>query len=364
MVMQLSKLITLLSIILLFISCKNDAQKRTISTTKVKELNQKIDFFDKKYFQGYLMSVDESTPAEHPFYSYLDCKKEGYFSVHFIPKTERLISYWKDKYFQENNYEYDDLKTENRIISQLLANKYDFYNIFCIQITNKYLDISNGCTEESVNLKNDAVADIFLYNPSTKEWVFQKNTKIEILPQFADNNFFFNKFPTIKSFSNENIKKEDSLKNNKNMSGENIFIANNNGLVIKENLLNEIYNKSDIDHGKTASQLNSYVLNLLSKRKNREKIPFSDESLFKIIAYTINTIDPVYYKYFDSEGAFGGEYSFGDSKGGASLSEALSLSKLLSTEDMDNMSRQFRENNYYNLQNLKDMLKKTSWFEL
>lgn len=167
-----------------------------------------------------------------------------------------------------------------------------------------------------------------------------------------------------KSFSNENIKKEDSLKNNKNMSGENIFIVNNNGLIIKENLLNEIYNKSDIDHGKTASQLNSYVLNLLSKRKNKEKIPFSDENLFKIIAYTINTIDPVYYKYFDSEGAFWGKYSFGDSKGGASLSEALSLSKLLSTEDIDNMARQFRENNYYNLQNLKDMLKKTSWFEL
>lgn len=167
-----------------------------------------------------------------------------------------------------------------------------------------------------------------------------------------------------KSFSNENIKKEDSSKNNKNMSGENIFIVNNNGLIIKENLLNEIYNKSDIDHGETASQLNSYVLNLLSKRKNREEIPFSDESLFKIIAYTINTIDPVYYKYFDSEEAFWGKYSFGDSKEGASLSEALSLSKLLSTEDIDNMTRQFRENNYYNLQNLKDMLKKTSWFEL
>lgn len=99
-------------------------------------------------------------------------------------------------------------------------------------------------------------------------------------------------------------------------------------------------------------------MNLLSKRKDGEKIPFTDENLYKIIAYTINTIDPIYYKYFDAEDVFWGKYSFGDSKGGASLSEALVLSKLLSTEDIDNMAEQFRKNNYYNLENLKNSLEK------
>lgn len=152
-------------------------------------------------------------------------------------------------------------------------------------------------------------------------------------------------------------------KNNQVIIGENVFHIDNNKLIIKESLLNSISNKSNIDHGKQASLLNSYILNLLSKRKDREKIPFTDENLYKIIAYTINTIDPIYYKYFDAEDVFWGKYSFGDSKGGASLSEALVLSKLLSTEDIDNMSEQFRKNNYYNLENLKSSLEKTSWFE-
>ncbi|MDQ0594780.1 hypothetical protein QFZ37_003149 [Chryseobacterium ginsenosidimutans] len=100
MTIRLSKLITLLSIILLFISCKDDAQKRIVDTQKIEEPNQKNNFFDKKYFD-YLMSVDESTPGEHPFYSYLNCKKEGYFSVHFIPKEDKLISFWKIDIFKK-----------------------------------------------------------------------------------------------------------------------------------------------------------------------------------------------------------------------------------------------------------------------
>ncbi|MDQ0594779.1 hypothetical protein QFZ37_003148 [Chryseobacterium ginsenosidimutans] len=144
----------------------------------------------------------------------------------------------ENRYFQENRYEYDDLRTENRIISQLLDGKYDLYNIFCFQITPKYLDISNGYTEESINLKNDAVADIFLYNSNTKQWDFQKSIKVDILPPFADNNFFLNNFLS----SNENIKKNNTSKNAKIIDEESIFHIDNNKLIIEEGLLNEISN--------------------------------------------------------------------------------------------------------------------------
>ncbi|SHF99751.1 hypothetical protein [Chryseobacterium vrystaatense] len=366
MAIRLNKIIILVSIALLLISCKDDAKKRTINAHDTEKITSENHFFDKKYFQGYLMSVDESTHAEHPFFSYLDCEKEGYFSVHFIPKTEKLISFWRDKYFEENKYEYDDLKTENRIVNQLLNGKYNLYNIFCIQVTKNFLDTSNGCTEESINLKNDAKANIFLYNYNTKQWDFQENTKINTLPPYADNEFFFNRLPSVRILaSDENIdlQKNNSLENNKVIDVEDIFRTDDDKLIIEENVLIEILNKSNVDQGKSASLLNSYILKLLLKRKNKEKISFTDEKLFKIIAYTIDTTDPIYYKYFDSKGVYWGKYSFGDSKGGASLSEALILSKLLSEEDIDNMTTQFKENNYYNLKNLKEMLKKTSWFE-
>ena len=363
MVTRLSKFISLLSIILILISCKNDAQKRTVEIQNIEKKKQKTDFFNKKYFHGFLMSVDESTPAEHPFYSYLNCKEEGYFAIHFIPKNKNLISFWKNKYFEENKYEYDDLITENRIINQLLDGKYNLYNIFCFQITNKYLDYSNGCTEESINLKTNAIADIYLYNPNTKQWDFQKKIKVDRLPPQADNKFFLDNFPSIITYVNEDKPKSNSTKSEIAINGENIFHIDNNKLIIREDLLNKINNNSNIDHGKDASLLNSYVLGLLSKRKAKEQLSFNDENLYKIIAYTINIVDPIYYKYFDEKDIFWGKYSFGDSRGGASLSEALVLSKLLSTQDLDNMILQFRKNNYYNLENLKVMLEKTSWFE-
>lgn len=211
MEMRLNKLIILLTTFFLLFSCNNDAQSKNIKSSKIEITESKINFFDNKFFQGYLMSVDESTPADHPYYSFLDCQKEGYFAVHFVPKNNSLITFWRDNYFQENNYEYDDLKTENKIISQLLSGKKEMYNIFCIQITKKYLDNSQGCTEESINIKNESFADIFLYNSETRLWDFQRSLKINILPPFANNDFFIENFPDKFSITS-NIKKTTVLK--------------------------------------------------------------------------------------------------------------------------------------------------------
>ena len=153
-----------------------------------------------------------------------------------------------------------------------------------------------------------------------------------------------------------------------NISSENtsnlIFAKNGNDkLNIDENLLSEIEKTSNSDHGKKASLLNSYMIQILIKRKNGEKIIFSNDDLYKMIAYTINTTDPLYYKYYYSEDVFWGKHSFGDSRGGSSLSEALLLGKYLSLEDLTKLTKDFEENQFYNLKDLKKIMMKTSWFE-
>lgn len=121
--------------------------------------------------------------------------------------------------------------------------------------------------------------------------------------------------------------------------------------------MSEIIKLSTIDHGEKASLLKSYVTQLLIERKQKTKIPYTDKDLYKIIAY-IN-------KYYNNEGVFWGKYSIGgDSHGGASFADALSLDKLLSVKELDIMTLQFRANNYYKLPELKIMLDKTFWCEV
>jgi hypothetical protein len=179
------------------------------------------------------------------------------------------------------------------------------------------------------------------------------------------------------NFNNDNIGLNNSNKDtkesidlnsikNENELGKLIFYKNkNNQLVIREDLLSQITKLSSVDHGKKASLLRSYVTQLLIERKQKAKIPYTDKELYRIIAYTINTSDPIYYKYYDYDDVFWGKYSMGgDSHGGTSFSNALSLGNLLSVKELDVMTAQFRANNYYNLPNLKNMLRETIWCEV
>lgn len=199
MEMQSNKIFYLFILVFL-ISCKGEAQKKIIES----KTENNFDFFNKKYFSGYKMSVDESTPADHPFYSYLNCSNEGYFSIHFIPKEKKSFFFWENEYFKLNKYNYDDLQTENKTISKILNGKLDTYNIFLLQIEKNDLDNSNGCTEESIDLKKGAHANLFLYNPNSKKWDLKKRVKIEILPPYANNKFFKDSFPELYKLNSDN----------------------------------------------------------------------------------------------------------------------------------------------------------------
>ena len=111
--MQLLKRIVLgVFITSLFISCKNtNSQNLDVSASGVN-----IDYLSEKYITDFRLNIDGSTSADHPFYDYLDCSNEGFFAVHFIPKSEALRSYWLDDFLGENSYEYDDANIENQYI--------------------------------------------------------------------------------------------------------------------------------------------------------------------------------------------------------------------------------------------------------
>lgn len=199
---RFSKFIVFLTMLLSLISCKNDAQKISVNKQITEKIVQSTDFFNKKYFNGYQMSVDESTRSEHPFNSFLDCEKEGYFSIHFIPIKDSLVAFWKNKYFKENKYEHDDSETENSIIAKLLTGNNDQYNIFSYQIDKEYLQSNNGCTTESIFLKDKTIAKIYYYDQENKKWNFLKNIESQKLPPSVSSNFFKINFP---KFFNINI---------------------------------------------------------------------------------------------------------------------------------------------------------------
>ncbi len=164
MEIRLNKFVVLLSMFLSFISYKIHAQDKSVKKQEIEKTIVITDFLNKKYFDGYRMSVDESTPADHPLFSYLDCEKEGCFSAHFVPKDKSLISFWKDKYFEEIKFEYDDVESANDYISKLLIGKNDLYDIYAYHVEKQYLESNNGCTIESVYLNNQSFAKIYFYN--------------------------------------------------------------------------------------------------------------------------------------------------------------------------------------------------------
>ncbi|WP_310557024.1 hypothetical protein [Flavobacterium sp.] len=187
-------------VILLIISCQGNTQKKSPSTTSSIEselVQEPINFFDKKYFSGYELTIDESNMSDHPFFSYLDCKNEGYFSVHFIPKNEIDKKLWKEEYHKNTDFNTYDFATDNKRIKDIITKKLNNYNIFSYLIEKKYLNTKNGCTNESVFLNKNNVSEIYFYNQLIKKWELVKTEKSDILPPYAANDFFTSHFPEL-----------------------------------------------------------------------------------------------------------------------------------------------------------------------
>ena len=198
--MKYSKI--LIAILLLILSCKDNTEKNSLSVSSAQSetTQEQIDFFDKKYFTGYNLAIDESNISEHPFFSYLDCKNEGYFSVHFVPKAESDREFWKKEYYKTTDFNTYDFGNDSKRIEVLLNKNLTNYNVFSYFVGNKYLNNKNGCTIESVYLDKNSIAEIYLYNHQIKKWEIVKSEKSDMLPPYRDNNYFLKLFPELFSF--------------------------------------------------------------------------------------------------------------------------------------------------------------------
>jgi len=207
MEIKLNRLKIILKILILsfFInSCNGQNKTRIIEKSKegIKNHNndENINFLDKRYLKGYLLNIDGSSLSEHPIVNYLDCENEGYFTMHFIPKSDTLRFFWTDKYNKIYKYEYDDLETENKHISGLLKNNYNLYNIFLYKINKEYIVRDHLCSQESVNIKDNSIANIYLLDQTNNSWNLIKQLKENVLPPYHDNNYFLKLFPKLFSF--------------------------------------------------------------------------------------------------------------------------------------------------------------------
>ncbi|MCP2025477.1 hypothetical protein L1276_000617 [Flavobacterium sp. HSC-32F16] len=212
------ELVLKILILSLFINSCN-GQNKTKIIEKSKEGSEKhiddenINFSDKKYLIGYLLNIDGSSLSEHPIINYLDCENEGYFTMHFIPKSDTLKAFWKDKYKTIYTYEYDDLKTENKYVSSILKNNYNLYNIFLYKINKEYIIKDSICSLESVNIKGNTIANIYFLDQTNNSWNLIKQVRENMLPPYHDNNYFLKLFP--KLFSSANVLK---LSENRNIA--------------------------------------------------------------------------------------------------------------------------------------------------
>lgn len=194
MKIRLSKKLMFL-IFLFLLSCKRENQESRIKDKAVQQIKNKTDFFDKKFENtAFSLIIDESNIADHPIKSYLDCKRDGYFTLHYVPKTKKLQHFWKDQFFENYDFDTINLEKDDKKLRDLLDNEKD-YNIFSYQIKKEYLKSNGPCSEESVYAKQNTVASIYYYNSTAKNWDLLKKVKSEELPPYPDLNFFINNFP-------------------------------------------------------------------------------------------------------------------------------------------------------------------------
>ena len=117
-------------------------------------------------------------------------------------------------------------------------------------------------------------------------------------------------------------------------------------LYIREGILKTIENITNENNCKYAIDLSNALIDLLDRKREGEDIGWTNEELYKMVAYTVNYIDPLYWKYHNLETV---EWRNGNILG--------AYDSLLSNEEGEVMLKQFEQNNYYNLPHLKRLVK-------
>lgn len=198
-------IIKVVLVCLLIISCngqvtnknKQEIEEDKKQVEKIDKEQPNVNFFDKKYFNGYMISFGDFDISEHPyrFYYNYENKEVQWFAISYVPKDISLHNYWLN-YLQVSNA--DEIKGSS-IIEKIVSKDLSSYNIFAVYIPKEYLDISNGESEESMFFKNNTEVYFYLYNLSEKKWKLLKKVKTNS-PLIGKYDFFYKLFPELFSF--------------------------------------------------------------------------------------------------------------------------------------------------------------------
>lgn len=272
-----------LIILVLFSSCKGDVQENYAVSKKTRQTvkTASINFFDKKYTTQYTMIVDESTPADHPIKTFLDCTK-SYFTIHYIPKNQELEKYWMNEYFKNKDFDNINFEKESKEIGKKINESSKDYAIFCYYIPSKFLKSNAGCSSESVYLDDKTIANIFYYNNQENKWESIKTESSNVLPRILESKYFKT------NFSSYFVQDKRNKKPNKNLSktkckevkgvmlyGEECIVSSNS----LENVYNEIIDQKLVRDSE-------FLLKTLPKTNTFAKI---NENGIAEIKYKINS---------------------------------------------------------------------------
>lgn len=171
-----------------------------------------INFFSKKYTSPLELVIDESNISDHPFQRYLDCADEGYFSIHYIPKSKDDKTFWEKEFYSKIDFNTHNFTKDSPKIKKLISDDFANYNIFAVWVKEKFLEKNNGCTVESIYLTKNAKADIFYYNNHTKIWEkVKEGVIVEKLPPYYDSDYFTSQFPNLFSNQKETVEEEQNI---------------------------------------------------------------------------------------------------------------------------------------------------------
>ncbi|KFC18405.1 hypothetical protein [Epilithonimonas lactis] len=329
MEIPLNKIFFLL--LFLIISCHGDAQDKSKSQPKKEQAEvTSYNFFNKKYLDDYHITIDESNLSDHPLFSFLDCKKEGYFTVHAVPTEDHTKYYWEESY-PKNLKEFE---AEKEYVKNTMSEDPYGYEFFAYWIPSKYISRKNNCTKESIVIDKDAVAKIFNYDKESKSWIFLKDVKSNILPPYRENNFFEDEFPSFFKLNNVENPYENFLSillysyKKDGITAENI-VSNDSKAFIESHISNYMH-KEDFYRDSFSKRESKIIDNTISAESMKiwnlcnSKLDFSNdasendlESDWRYPYSQIKSLSIIYNLYTDS--------SYGDSFEGRTLPQQMAL---------------------------------------
>lgn len=179
-------------IALLFLSnCKQSIKEPTVinkknveitsKTESYQQIDQQIDFLDKKYQENGLTIPDDLNGDLFPSYSYYD-KSIGAFSVNYIGKNDETRYYWNIKnpkgYFSNSQNNPESSANNSSAIQQAINN--GNYYILAEYIPSKYIKYL-GEEDEEFEILEGAITSFYLYEDS--KWVKVGETETKIVPE-------------------------------------------------------------------------------------------------------------------------------------------------------------------------------------